>query len=290
MDFETQLANAKHSDLILYTCPTCGTIDELTKKNFLRRKNKCLVCATQQKKIERDIQIKNVLLDKNIEIIGELPVRIADKVTFRCTRCGRIDEGALVNLQKGRKKCNCNPERQFKTNITHEEFLEKVSPAIKAKFNILDNYKSRNTKMLIECKNCHTQSYRWGLTLIEAENIKCRCERRTKGEDLVLQVLEKLNIAEYIEQYRIQAESGRTYILDFYLPSYNLVIEYNGIQHYEPVPFFGGEEKFKQQVERDAYIKEYCLKNHLTLLTFNDKDNFQSITHTLLEFSKTFND
>jgi len=34
-------------------------------------------------------------------------------------------------------------------------------------------------------------------------------------------------------------------VLDFYLPQYDLYIEYNGEQHYSPINFFGGEERFK---------------------------------------------
>lgn len=34
-------------------------------------------------------------------------------------------------------------------------------------------------------------------------------------------------------------------ILDFYLPQYDLYIEYNGEQHYSSINFFGGEERFK---------------------------------------------
>ena len=33
---------------------------------------------------------------------------------------------------------------------------------------------------------------------------------------------------------------------DFFLPDYNLVIEYNGRQHYETVKAFGGDEEFKK--------------------------------------------
>jgi len=34
-------------------------------------------------------------------------------------------------------------------------------------------------------------------------------------------------------------------VLDFYLPYYDLYIEYNGEQHYNPINFFGGEKRFK---------------------------------------------
>ena len=33
--------------------------------------------------------------------------------------------------------------------------------------------------------------------------------------------------------------------LDFYLPEYNMCIEYDGIQHFESVTFFGGDKYLK---------------------------------------------
>lgn len=46
---------------------------------------------------------------------------------------------------------------------------------------------------------------------------------------------------------------------DFYLIDYNLVIEYNGEQHYFPNSFFGGEEGFNKTKMRDEIKKQYCL-------------------------------
>lgn len=39
--------------------------------------------------------------------------------------------------------------------------------------------------------------------------------------------------------------SGKCFI-DFYIPDFNLFIEYNGIQHYTPVEQFGGKIKFEE--------------------------------------------
>ena len=35
--------------------------------------------------------------------------------------------------------------------------------------------------------------------------------------------------------------------IDFYLPDYNIFIEYNGEQHYVPIEHFGGELQFSEQ-------------------------------------------
>lgn len=74
----------------------------------------------------------------------------------------------------------------------------------------------------------------------------------------------------YQNQYRINISktinSSEYSYIDFYLPDFNIFIEYNGIQHYIPVEHFGGELRFKKQTQRDQYIKDYCKINNIKLL------------------------
>ncbi|MFM2394324.1 MAG: hypothetical protein RLZZ546_2306 [Bacteroidota bacterium] len=60
---------------------------------------------------------------------------------------------------------------------------------------------------------------------------------------------------------------------DFYLPDKNTLIEYNGIQHYEPVEVFGGLEKYKNQSFNDTKKLIYCIKNKINYLEISHKDN-----------------
>ena len=46
--------------------------------------------------------------------------------------------------------------------------------------------------------------------------------------------------------------------LDLFIPSLATAIEYQGIQHYHPVDFFGGEEALSQRQELDRVKKELC--------------------------------
>lgn len=58
--------------------------------------------------------------------------------------------------------------------------------------------------------------------------------------------------------------------LDFYLPEYNVGIECQGVQHFEPIPFFGGDEGFSLRRKRDTVKKELCLRNGVTLIYYLD--------------------
>ena len=54
--------------------------------------------------------------------------------------------------------------------------------------------------------------------------------------------------------------------LDLYIPSLRTAIEYQGIQHYNAVEFFGGEEALAQRQELDEVKKQLCRENQVRLL------------------------
>ncbi|MBQ8247518.1 MAG: hypothetical protein IJZ42_10330 [Lachnospiraceae bacterium] len=54
--------------------------------------------------------------------------------------------------------------------------------------------------------------------------------------------------------------------LDIYIPKYNIAIEYQGIQHYEPIEYFGGEEAYRENRRRDNEKKQKCDDNNVKLL------------------------
>jgi len=67
---------------------------------------------------------------------------------------------------------------------------------------------------------------------------------------------------------------------DFYLPKYNLLIEYQGIQHEKYIPGFHKSIKdFEKQQEHDRRKKEYAQKHNINLLEiwYCDFDNIESI-------------
>lgn len=54
--------------------------------------------------------------------------------------------------------------------------------------------------------------------------------------------------------------------LDLYIPSLQTAIEYQGVQHYVPVDFFGGEQALAQRQELDRQKKQSCLENRIRLI------------------------
>lgn len=64
---------------------------------------------------------------------------------------------------------------------------------------------------------------------------------------------------------------------DFYLPDYNICIEYDGIQHFEIVEYFGGIKTYEENLKRDKIKNEYCQSNNIHLIRISYKDNINDI-------------
>lgn len=95
----------------------------------------------------------------------------------------------------------------------------------------------------------------------------------------------EVDIASYLKDHQIQFVQQKTFIeckdigflkFDFYLPDYNIVIEYDGELHYMETSL--GNDLEGQQ-RRDAIKTKYCEENDIILLRipYWEKDNIESI-------------
>lgn len=62
---------------------------------------------------------------------------------------------------------------------------------------------------------------------------------------------------------------------DFYLPEYNVCVEYDGEQHFKSVKYFGGDEAFAIRKENDKIKTGYCLENNIFLLRIRYNENIE---------------
>lgn len=120
-------------------------------------------------------------------------------------------------------------------------------------------------KIKFKCKICN---YIWESkpnNIINNDKICPGC-RESKGEKKIRKFLECNNIV-YIKEKRFKkCKYIRTLPFDFYLPHYNLCIEYDGALHFEEVDYFGGLEGLEKRKEKDKIKNNFCKKNDINLL------------------------
>lgn len=131
-----------------------------------------------------------------------------------------------------------------------------------------------------DLKNGHTRS--------------CGCRHRSKWEDFIFNYLSSLSLS-FEEQKRFKdctnAKSSDMLPFDFYIPKYNLIIEYDGLHHFEPVKGWGGKEKFLKTKENDNIKNEYCKNNKIRLLRipfyFSQEEIMKSINQFISPVTTT---
>lgn len=112
------------------------------------------------------------------------------------------------------------------------------------------------------------------------------CVRQYKLEIRTAEELNKRNI-EYIKDGTPFEWLGRLE-LDFYIPSLNIAIECQGIQHFQPRQRFGGEETYRIQMERDQRKAQLCKEHNLPLffISYKEYRNIPSIIDNIIHNSK----
>lgn len=102
----------------------------------------------------------------------------------------------------------------------------------------------------------------------------------SRGEREIRYILEG-NYIKFEQEYSfVDCRDKNPLPFDFYLPDYNILIEYQGVQHYEAIERFGGQDGFLLRQKHDQIKLEYCLLNNITLITIPYWD-FNNITQIL---------
>lgn len=96
--------------------------------------------------------------------------------------------------------------------------------------------------------------------------------RSSRGEIKIAEILE-MNGLNFEEEYSfpdLTTKSGRPLRFDFAVfddeGHLDFLIEFQGVQHYEPKPKFGGKKGFARQRYNDTQKRIYCTRNEITLI------------------------
>lgn len=176
----------------------------------------------------------------------------------RCRICGLIEKVSYNSFKKRVNKCqNCiNIERY---NIVKEK-------CDRLNYILLDNeINGTKTPINIVCDNGHKitptyDSFIW-------KDCGCNiCKTISRGEDKIINFLNGLNIY-YNKHYRgFELIYKKHLEFDFYIPQLNTIIEFDGIQHFKPINYFGGIENFIDLKIKDGLKNEYCYNNNIRLI------------------------
>ena len=180
------------------------------------------------------------------------------KIKIICPEHGIFEQAPNSHYSNGCSKCS------FKYKPSTEEIIKKLSHLHK---NIYDyslvEYKNAHTKIKIICKKHGVFEQATNHHLRGAGCPNCKI---SKGELKIKDWLDNDRI-EYIQQQKfIDCKDKSPLPFDFYLPEYNICIEYDGRQHYEIIELWGGLEGFIDTKNKDNIKNIYCQNNKIKLI------------------------
>lgn len=178
---------------------------------------------------------------------------------------------------RSRLKYGC-PECFGTPKKTTEQFKQEVFNLVNDEYIVLGKYIKSNVKILIKHSKCDFEYFVAPSNFLNGN--RCPKCKESKGESKISSFLDEkqINYKTYFKFDNLLGIGGRKLTYDFYLPSYNLAIEYQGNFH----DGSGGEftEKNLEYVqEHDERKRKYSLDNNINFLEiwYWDFDNIEKI-------------
>lgn len=117
----------------------------------------------------------------------------------------------------------------------------------------------------------------------------CSICNESHGEKEIRNLLEKNKILFETQKKFNKCRNKSMLPFDFYLPHYNMCIEYDGIQHFKPLDIYGGEEEFKKTKKRDKIKTNFCKNHKIKLLRIKYNQNIENKLFTYLKKYNNYN-
>ena len=207
------------------------------------------------------------------------------KILITCRLHGLFEQTPSDHLAgKGCRIC----ARQFP--VSDEEYIERFKKVHGNKYDYSKfQYVDRNTKSIFICKK-HGEFQ--ALPYNHLAGNDCYKCKSSNGEKIIKNWLLKNNII-FEQQKRFPScKNKQPLAFDFYIQSYNMLIEYDGIGHFEPV-IWGNvitEERanqlFKEVQFRDVIKDNWAKENGIYLLRIRFDDNIEETLANIFYISK----
>lgn len=278
-------------------CEYCGKEFYIPKSKHqiqLRNNQKHYYCCKQCRlnAEKHDIEdVRKEFDERGYDLISETYETATSYLKYKCRK--HFDKGILTikysNFASGFGCKYCGTERTAAIRRNDFEKVKKVF--LEHDMTLLEDqeYQNAQQKLKYIC-NKHPEKGVQEMSYANAISNYCPYCASSKGEKEIIKWLEDNNV-EYQSQIKFDNLLGvgnRKLSYDFYIPFYNLLIEYQGKQHYNAIEVFNkygdSQKSFEIQQEHDNRKREYAKINGYNLLEipYTEFSNIPTILNNIL--------
>lgn len=290
---------------VIATCDYCGKQYSTAIANIvngLNIYNKCACQKCAQKKahdiVDRKYndyyynEIQKICVENNYKLLSQKEEfkTAHTKIRYICTKHG-IQETPIYNMINLGSRCRkCAWESNGnKCKYSTEEVINKISSYYGNKLLNPYEYKDSNVNnLIIKCGICGKE-YSVSLNnYMRYEGKKCsHCFHiRSSAEIRIAKFLDENFIKYEREKKFIDCKDKRSLPFDFFLPDYNLIIEFDGQHHFYQTYT---KEHFEYTVKHDQIKNNFCKSKGINLLRipyYDGNDIETIITQKINELKK----
>ena len=214
-------------------------------------------------------------------LIGHLDETIVTNAPIIHKKCGHA---FAVDLTIFKGRCvNCSAhkaEKYFKSKVLEKLGSEYSFINFTHRPELSEGYRRGVVVEHFNCGHVYETSYSKIL-----EGSKCPNCVYSRGEKAVADVLDSLSI-EYTREHSFEYLGRKRF--DFFIPSLNIAIEYDGEQHYKSIDAWGGEEYLESVRQSDALKNDFCEYMGIDLLRipYWEFDNIHEIVTNFIDTVK----
>ena len=262
-------------------CKQCGAIFGAYPQGILRgRTCKCLrdnVKRDNTKMTEEEFISKLQEQHKDVTLLEPF-TGIRNRIKCKCNICGTVWNGLPFNMLYNTIH-NCphcaNIAKSIKQLKTTELFIEELK-SVNENIEVIGKYVGGHSNIRCKCLICGEEWDGQPANLLRDEGCP-RC-KRSHGEAKISRWLMNNNI-DFEEQKKFDGlvgVKGRSLSYDFYIPSENTLIEYQG-QYHDHTARNQLPEDYTIQVEHDKRKREFAENNSIKLIEVWYYDNVDTV-------------
>lgn len=271
----SKIKMTKIHDKITIICPEHGEFIQRGQVH-VRSTHGCPGCAGV-KRYDHDINEIYEKIDKLYENKYDLSNFIFKNSTTKSEVICKIHGSFKISLSNLLNGTECPKCSKKISKHTTESLIEKLIETRGYKYNYskVQYNNSLKDKIIIICKE-HGEFMQCANNHLNGHDCPS-CTIKSRGEEEIKEYLLKNNIIFEKEKSFDDCKYKYKLRFDFFIPSKNLLIEYDGIQHFTPIDFFGGELTYNEELIKTKIKNEYCKNNNINLLRITKNDNIKEI-------------
>lgn len=250
----------------------CGNVYEVTPSRFLSGE-RCPYCAGLVKKTDQQFKQEVYTLVGDEYTFLDSYVNAKTKLRVKHNKCNFIYSVAPTNFLRGSRCPHCYIVNKPKSDNL---FKQEVSSLVGDEYTILDTYTNAESKIRLRHNKCGNVYKTRPRTFLQG--YRCPYCNSPKGETVITKLLDTLNIDYEYQKTFPDPKDKSCLSYDFYISDQNILIEYQGIQHYQPVDHFGGDDRFINQQKHDQMKLDYAKEHGYNLIAVPyTEDTFSKI-------------